>query len=416
VTSTFDVEDVSSLGDAELLAAVVEVEQRRRADYFRELAVVAELESRGVAAPMGYSDVAAILRESLRLNPTVARRQVRHARALIGDLSPSSGQRLGPVLPVTAQALAVGAIGVDHVETIRAAMAALPSDTSGESREGAEAILATAARTCEPAAVARLGREILDRLDQDGEPPDDDELADPHRTLHLRTTRRGRLRGSFDLDAETGAHLTNLIAGGLTPDKPDDQRLRTLAQRQGDAFAEIIAQAATDTDRPSEAGEPVTLFLSTTADTLASGLGYGLLDGHLNLSIAHIRRLSCDCHVIPAVFGTDSELLDIGRKTRTVPLAIRRALITRDKGCAFPGCERRAKRCHAHHIVHWSTGGPTALHNLVLLCGRHHRHIHHTQWEVRMNHGIPEFIPPPHIDPHRQPRRNPLSQHRERSG
>jgi hypothetical protein len=67
-------------------------------------------------------------------------------------------------------------------------------------------------------------------------------------------------------------------------------------------------------------------------------------------------------------------VLDVGRKTRTIPSAIRRALTARDQRCQFPGCS--ARRCDAHHIDHWVDGGPTRLDNLVLLCRRHHRVVH----------------------------------------
>ena len=70
----------------------------------------------------------------------------------------------------------------------------------------------------------------------------------------------------------------------------------------------------------------------------------------------------------------DGRVLDVGRKTRTVPMGIRRALFARDTRCQFPGCSSR--RCDAHHLVHWIDGGGTSLENLVLLCRRHHRAVH----------------------------------------
>jgi hypothetical protein len=79
------------------------------------------------------------------------------------------------------------------------------------------------------------------------------------------------------------------------------------------------------------------------------------------------------------------------------------ALILRDKHCAFPGCTRPPSMCHAHHIVHWVDGGPTSVANLVLLCGEHHRVVHHTPWQVRLrpDDGLPEFLPPARRDGHR---------------
>jgi hypothetical protein len=75
-------------------------------------------------------------------------------------------------------------------------------------------------------------------------------------------------------------------------------------------------------------------------------------------------------------------VLDVGRKTRTVPPSIRRALLARDRTCRFPGCTSR--RCDAHHIEHWLDGGPTSLVNLVLLCRRHHRSVHEGLIDVRV--------------------------------
>jgi hypothetical protein len=76
----------------------------------------------------------------------------------------------------------------------------------------------------------------------------------------------------------------------------------------------------------------------------------------------------------------DGSVLDVGRKTRTIPPAIRRALLARDSGCQFPGCT--ARRCDGHHIRHWADGGPTTLHNLALLCRRHHRAVHEEGFAV----------------------------------
>ena len=73
--------------------------------------------------------------------------------------------------------------------------------------------------------------------------------------------------------------------------------------------------------------------------------------------------------------GAEAETLSVGRKTRTIPPAIRRALKRRDHGCQFPGCTC-SRFVDAHHIVHWADGGETSLNNLVLLCRRHHRLVH----------------------------------------
>jgi Domain of unknown function (DUF222) len=122
------------------------------------------------------------------------------------------------------------------------------------------------------------------------------------------------------------------------------------------------------------------------------------------ISVGWARRLACDATIIPLVLGANSEPLDVGRATKAVPAALRRALIARDKGCAFPGCRRPPRWCDAHHLQHWLDGGPTALHNLVLLCDYHHHVIHHDGWSVAIVDGRPLFTPPAWLDPLQRPR------------
>jgi len=89
----------------------------------------------------------------------------------------------------------------------------------------------------------------------------------------------------------------------------------------------------------------------------------------------------------------DGRIFDVGAKTRTIPPALRRALLYRDRSCRFPGCHGRF--CQAHHIRHWAHGGPTTLSNLVLLCRRHHRAVHEEGYRVeRMSDGELRFHGP----------------------
>ena len=97
-------------------------------------------------------------------------------------------------------------------------------------------------------------------------------------------------------------------------------------------------------------------------------------DGAIHVSAETSRRLACDASLVVMRHDGDGNVLDVGRKTRTIPTGIRRALLARDTRCQFPGCSSR--RCDAHHVVHWADGGATRLENLVLLCRRHHRAVH----------------------------------------
>ena len=96
------------------------------------------------------------------------------------------------------------------------------------------------------------------------------------------------------------------------------------------------------------------------------------------------RRLACDASIV-ALTQNGGRTLDIGRKTRSIPPALRRALAARDRGCRFPGCDRA--RVDAHHIHHWARGGGTSLDNLVHLCRRHHGLVHEGGFTVERRDG-----------------------------
>ena len=138
-------------------------------------------------------------------------------------------------------------------------------------------------------------------------------------------------------------------------------------------------------------------MLRQQIDWATLGSSVSTTDDGLGLAPAVVRRLACDADIIPIALGGKGEVLDVGRLHRLVTPPLWRAVVCRDQHCAFPGCTRPPVMCHAHHITHWADRGETKLENLVLLCGQHHRVIHHTPWKVRINpdDGRPEFLPPP---------------------
>jgi hypothetical protein len=124
------------------------------------------------------------------------------------------------------------------------------------------------------------------------------------------------------------------------------------------------------------------------------------------ITASTVRKLACDADIIPVLLGGEGQVLDIGRASRVFPPHVRKAITARDQGCAFPQCTIPAPWCEAHHITYWSRGGTTGTDNGTLLCSHHHHLIHKEQWTIRLKSGVPWFIPPPHIDPARTPRRN----------
>ncbi|MDR0366669.1 MAG: HNH endonuclease, partial [Bifidobacteriaceae bacterium] len=136
------------------------------------------------------------------------------------------------------------------------------------------------------------------------------------------------------------------------------------------------------------------------------------------LSASQVRRLACDCEVLPAVLNGESQVLDIGRASRVTPRSARRAVELRDEGCCFPGCAEPAARTQMHHLVPWIKGGPTVVGGLAAFCSHHHGVVEPVyiqasngemvedpeQWVAKMGpNGYPVVLPPQSLDPDRKP-------------
>jgi hypothetical protein len=112
------------------------------------------------------------------------------------------------------------------------------------------------------------------------------------------------------------------------------------------------------------------------------------------LALATARRLCCDGTAVGILEGRGGEPLNIGRKSRAIPPAIRRAMLARDSGCRFPGCDR-TRFCDGHHVKHWASGGETGLGNLVTLCSFHHTLVHEGGFGVTVtSNGVFVFTRP----------------------
>jgi hypothetical protein len=129
----------------------------------------------------------------------------------------------------------------------------------------------------------------------------------------------------------------------------------------------------------------------------SSGAGTSHDDGGL------AGRLRSAVALLPAPLGAPTQLLDLGRATRVVGPALRRALTVRDGGCVAAGCDRPAPWTDAHHLVHWLDGGATSLDNLVLLCRVHHRAVHEGSWQLHRDPGSGRVILTPPARRHRSP-------------
>jgi hypothetical protein len=181
--------------------------------------------------------------------------------------------------------------------------------------------------------------------------------------------------------ASVGAASAATDVSAETPGPDPEPTRYTYGQRRADALAELaeayLANGATDSS--SAERYQVVVHVSESFVGGPSGPIDAVTTTHVenahHVSAETSRRLACDCSVLGLVEDADGEPLSIGRKSRSIPPAIRRALRIRDKGCRFPGCTRTAY-LDGHHIHHWSDGGETSLDNLVLLCRHHHRLVH----------------------------------------
>ena len=183
------------------------------------------------------------------------------------------------------------------------------------------------------------------------------------------------------LDPE-GSQVLEAILGPLSAPRPTPMcaDLRSSDQRRGDALIEICRRAAAPAAPPRHATKAA-LYVTVDLHDLQNrcGAGTAMLTGQL-LAPETIRRIACDATIIPVVLGADSEVLDVGRARRLFTPGILRAMWLRDKGCTIPGCGAPPFWADAHHLVHWVDGGPTALTNGALLCGRHHTIAHQRGW------------------------------------
>ena len=189
--------------------------------------------------------------------------------------------------------------------------------------------------------------------------------------VHLSSTigGRGELRGSLDSD------LTALVDAAFRVADAKDFEL-TPPRRRADALATICGfYLDHQSDRCGGRHRPH-LNVAMTYEQFVAGIGGTYLDTGGPVSPAEAAALRCDAAIHRLVVEGRSAILDYGRSVRTAPVDVFTALLARDQGCRWPGCDRPGSHCDAHHVIWFEHDGRTAVDNLVLLCRRHHRKLH----------------------------------------
>jgi hypothetical protein len=400
-----DVADVPlwSMRDAEVEQLLSEAHRAAAQLSDLVLRITAEADRRNLAGQAGAPNTRAWLRHALQISPAAAKRQQLLASRLDTDC------------PTTREALAAGRIDTDQAQVITRTVADFPAGLDPQLVESAEQRLLAEADQYDAMLLARLAERILELIDPDGaESRLGDTLARQEAAWRRREFGIGyALDGMVTLRGWLPAESAELLRAALDPlsrPRPADATgpdHRQPGQRRADALVELATRQLNGGQLPETGGEKPHLVVTVDYFDLRDQIGAGHLDTGLALSPHTVRRVACDAKIIPAVLASTGEPLDLGRSVRLISGALRRAVVLRDRGCAFPGCDRPPAWCDGHHIVHWVDGGPTSLDNSVLLCGHHHRLVHRGEWHVTLDRDRhPQFTPPPWIDPERKPLRN----------
>ena len=180
------------------------------------------------------------------------------------------------------------------------------------------------------------------------------------------------------------------VRGSVSAETPSPN----VGQRRADAFEHMIQRFLAGGGSRSAAGaHEVVVHIAHDALCDVPESSGASFDNGRPVAVETARRLGCDGALVGVVKGAQGEPLAVGRRTRAVPPAIRRALRVRDGGCRFPGCDR-SRFVQAHHIQHWADGGEAALNNLVTLCSFHHRQVHEGGYGVHVDEGEIRFTRP----------------------
>jgi len=341
-----------------------------------ELSMLREADRQHVGDPVGFANTAGWWSAVTRSTKPEARREIKLAERLDDDAHRA----------VRAAALD-GAVTVDQAAVIIGAVEDLPTDlVDAGLRAKAENHLIEFAADLDPRQLRIAGRKILEV-----EAPEiaDEALArvleaeEAHAaetaSFTMRPDGHGSMVGRFKIPLLAGRILEKHLAAIASPRHqnagPDPK-----PWRWGTAFTEYIETRPTQ-GTPKTGGIAATVVVTMTLESLLGGLSAAsLLDTGETISAATARRLACEAGIIPAVLGTRSQVLDLGRKTRFHTEPQRIAIALRDRTCIVDGCDRSAAESHVHHLDPWAHGGGPSVERGVMICAPHHTQIHNPRY------------------------------------
>ena len=300
--------------------------------------------------------------------------------------------------PLVGAALTSGQVRTEQARVIVEAVDALPTSVEGDVRGRAEAALLDLATQHDARDLRQVGKRILDIVAPEvGECHEAAVLAAEESRamagveLVMVDDGEGRCHGRFTVPSHVGVMFKRHLLALANPARHTEAELRdeagdwkSLRRRLGEAFVEHVERYPVDAT-PQTAGVTATVVVTMTLEQLLAEQATALLDDGSRMSAGQARRLACEAGIVPAVLGTKSQPLDLGRAARLFTRAQRVALGLRDGGCTAKGCETSASGCHAHHDDPWSRHGLTDLANGRLLCPRHHRLAHDSRYAMTVH-------------------------------
>jgi len=328
----------------ELDRNILDLSTRINTATYELLVMIREFDERAGWLQWSLASCAEWLAWRCDLSLTTAREKVRVAHAL-------------KTLPAIAEAFSTGELSYAKVRAL----------TRVAHRGNEQVLLAFALRTT-AALLAERCREL-----RCGSEASLDRAAGAYAGRSLRISRdphRGMMTITVELPMDTGEVVEKAL-DAARDDEVLDHAETSWSARQADALVSL-ATGYLSGHLPGDSGSADTHLVTVHVDLSALAGG----EGRAGLPIESVKRLCCDSQAVVITEDQDGEPLSIGRKSRTVPAAIARAVRARDNDrCRFPGCSnRRFLQCH--HVEHWSNGGETSLGNLLLLCTRHHALVH----------------------------------------
>jgi len=228
------------------------------------------------------------------------------------------------------------------------------------------------------------------------------------RHLKLMPIESGGLMIRGYLDSVGGATLRTALEPLARPGGADDHRDRE--RRFADALIELASHSLDQGLIPEGRSRRAHLQVTTTLEKLMrlGGAPAGELEFSTPIPAATVQRLACDSAITRVLLGPGSKVVDVGRTRRVPAASTRQALVVRDGGCVWPGCDRPASWTQVHHLRHWAAHhGKTEIPNLALVCGRHHWLLHEGGWQLVRSEDDQQWLTIPPLHEHLPPARAP---------